>query len=192
MGVPHVPWRALGWPGPGRTQQSTAQQHRWGDGQGCIRRKGTSEPQRRSGRRLEEVAKAVEGGYCRLQMPLSLARDSGWAEAGALEAGGGGGGGAGQGGVGNSKVGLVRSGPGTRSMHPTPPGTLWPLVQTTLCRRCFRQLPNHGLYNTQHVGCLLYIGPLFAFGGWWERVLGVFTKSERRSAPPPPAAPPQY
>ena len=29
-------------------------------------------PQRRLGRRLEEVAKAVGGGYCRLQMPLSL------------------------------------------------------------------------------------------------------------------------
>ena len=30
-------------------------------------------PQRRLGRRLEEVAKAVEGGYCRLQMPLKPA-----------------------------------------------------------------------------------------------------------------------
>ena len=30
-------------------------------------------PQRRLGRRLEEVAKAVGGGYCRLQMPLRLA-----------------------------------------------------------------------------------------------------------------------
>ena len=31
-------------------------------------------PQRRRlGRRLEEVAEAVGGGYCRLQMPLSLA-----------------------------------------------------------------------------------------------------------------------
>ena len=38
-----------------------------GGGEGCIRRKG---PQRRLGRRLEEVAKAVGGGYCRLQMPL--------------------------------------------------------------------------------------------------------------------------
>ena len=27
-------------------------------------------PQKRLGRRLEEVAKAVAGGYCRLQMPL--------------------------------------------------------------------------------------------------------------------------
>ena len=32
-------------------------------------------PQRRLGRRLEEVAKAVGGGYCRLQMPLRLAPD---------------------------------------------------------------------------------------------------------------------
>ena len=30
-------------------------------------------PQRRFDRRLEEVAKAVGGGYCRLQMPLSPA-----------------------------------------------------------------------------------------------------------------------
>ena len=39
--------------------------------------------QRRLGRRLEEVAKAVGGGYCRLQMPLRrgscLHEDSGWA-----------------------------------------------------------------------------------------------------------------
>ena len=30
-------------------------------------------PQERLGRRLEEVAKAVGGGYCRLRMPLRLA-----------------------------------------------------------------------------------------------------------------------
>ena len=40
-------------------------------------------PQRRLGRRLEEVAKAVGGGYCRLQMSLKLALGvgggSGWA-----------------------------------------------------------------------------------------------------------------
>ena len=30
-------------------------------------------PQRRLGRRLEEVAKAVGGGYCRLQMPFTQA-----------------------------------------------------------------------------------------------------------------------
>ena len=38
------------------------------EGKGAQRR-----PQRRLGRRLEEVAKAVGGGYCRLQMPRSLA-----------------------------------------------------------------------------------------------------------------------
>ena len=36
--------------------------------------KGTQwRPQKRLDRRLEEVAKAVGGGYCRLQMPLKLA-----------------------------------------------------------------------------------------------------------------------
>ena len=41
--------------------------------QGCSRREGTSEAaQRRLERRLEEVAKAVGGGCCRLQMPLKL------------------------------------------------------------------------------------------------------------------------
>ena len=35
--------------------------------QGCIRREGTSEA---LDRRLEEVAKAVGSGYCRLQLPL--------------------------------------------------------------------------------------------------------------------------
>ena len=38
------------------------------EGQGPQRR-----PQRRSDRRLQEVAEAVGGGYCRLQMPLKLA-----------------------------------------------------------------------------------------------------------------------
>ena len=46
-----------------------------GEGQGCSCGEGTSEAaQRRLNRRLEEVAKAVGGGYCRLQMPLKLAR----------------------------------------------------------------------------------------------------------------------
>ena len=41
---------------------------------GCITRKGPQRrPPRRLGRRLEEVAKAVGGGYCRLQMPLTPA-----------------------------------------------------------------------------------------------------------------------
>ena len=47
---------------------------------GCSRMEGTSEPGPKSGldRRLEEVAKAVGGGYCRLQMLLRW-RDRGWA-----------------------------------------------------------------------------------------------------------------
>ena len=51
------------------------------------------EPQRRLGRRLEEVAEAVGGGYCRLQMPLTLALGVGGTVAGhrlgALNGGGG-------------------------------------------------------------------------------------------------------
>ena len=51
-------------------------------------------PQRRLGRRLEEFAKAVGGGYCRLQMPLSLAlavRETvAGHKLGALKVGGGG------------------------------------------------------------------------------------------------------
>ena len=50
-------------------------------------------PQRRLGRRLEEVAKAVGGGYCRLRMPLMLALGVRGTVAGhrlgALEGGGG-------------------------------------------------------------------------------------------------------
>ena len=44
----------------------------WGGGgcKGALEGKG---PQERLDRRLEEVAKAVGGGYCRLQMPLRLA-----------------------------------------------------------------------------------------------------------------------
>ena len=40
----------------------------------ALERKGPQRrPQRRLGRRLEGVAEAVGGGYCRLQMPLKLA-----------------------------------------------------------------------------------------------------------------------
>ena len=43
-------------------------------GRGALEGEGPQRwPQRRLGRRLEEVAKAVGGGYCRLQMPLRLA-----------------------------------------------------------------------------------------------------------------------
>ena len=52
-------------------------------------------PQERLDRRFEEVAKAVRGGYCRLQMPLGLALAVRGTVAGhrlgALEGGGGGG-----------------------------------------------------------------------------------------------------
>ena len=45
-----------------------------GAGRDAVGGKGPQRrPQRRLDRRLEEVAEAVEGGYCRLQMPLTLA-----------------------------------------------------------------------------------------------------------------------
>ena len=58
------------------------------DGKGPQRR-----PQKRLGRRLEEVAEAVGGGYCRLQMPLALGVGGTVAghRLGALERGRGGG-----------------------------------------------------------------------------------------------------
>ena len=60
--------------------------------QGCIG--PPRRPQKRLGRRLEGVAKAVGGGYCRLQMPLKLAfavRETvAGHRLGALEGGGGG------------------------------------------------------------------------------------------------------
>ena len=52
------------------------------------------EPEKRLGRRLEEVAKAVGGGYCRLRMPLKPALGVRGTEAGrrlgSLEGQGGG------------------------------------------------------------------------------------------------------
>ena len=71
--------------------------HTVGWGQICIGREGPQRgPERRLGRRLEEVAQAVGGGYCRLQMPLRLALGVRGTVAGhrlgALEGGGGGGG----------------------------------------------------------------------------------------------------
>ena len=63
---------------------------------GALEGKGTQRrPWKRLDRRLEEVAKAVGGGYCRLQMPLRLALAVREMVAGhrlgALEGGGGGG-----------------------------------------------------------------------------------------------------
>ena len=57
----------------------------WGGGRSdALERRGPPRrPQKRMDRRLEEVAIAIGGGYCRLQMPLRLAlgvtEDSGWA-----------------------------------------------------------------------------------------------------------------
>ena len=46
----------------------------WVGGRDAFEGKGPQRgPQRLSDSRLEEVAKAVGGGYCRLQMPLKLA-----------------------------------------------------------------------------------------------------------------------
>ena len=42
-----------------------------GDGQGCMR--GGEGPRRRPQKPLEEVAKGVGGGYCRLPMPVKPA-----------------------------------------------------------------------------------------------------------------------
>ena len=45
-----------------------------GRGSNALQRKGPQRrPRKRFGRRLEEVAKAVGGGYCRLPMPVKLA-----------------------------------------------------------------------------------------------------------------------
>ena len=53
-------WRRGGWGGSG--------------GRDALEEKGPQRrPKERLDRRLEEVAKAVGGGYCRLQMPLRLA-----------------------------------------------------------------------------------------------------------------------
>ena len=66
-------------PAPHKPQQRRQQQSAvvgvgGGTGRGASEGKGPQRrPQRRLGRRLEEVAKAVGGGYCRLQLPLRLA-----------------------------------------------------------------------------------------------------------------------
>ena len=67
----------------------------WGVGRGALEGKGPQRrPKERLDGRLEEVAEAVGGGYCRLQMPLSLAPGVRETVAGhrlgALERGGGG------------------------------------------------------------------------------------------------------
>ena len=61
--------------GPDRPVYLSASKYlRGGGGRDASEGEGPQRPpQRRLGRRLEEVAKAVGGGYCRLQMPLRLA-----------------------------------------------------------------------------------------------------------------------
>ena len=99
-------------------------------------------PQRRLGRRLEGVAKAVGGGYCRLQMPLKLALGVRGTVAGhrlgALgnppplpmhpwRGGGGGSGGCVQLHAENSPPGLPRALAAQRPPYPLDPAhTLWP------------------------------------------------------------------
>ena len=75
--MPSIPQRMHGPPGCGAFE-----------GKGLQRR-----PQKRLGRRLEEVAEAVGGGYCRLQMPLSqdLASGGQWLGVGWAPWSGGGG-----------------------------------------------------------------------------------------------------
>ena len=63
--------RGLWW---GETRGTAKRRDARGFGRDALEGKGPQRPpQRRLGRRLEEVAKAVGGGYCRLQMPLKPA-----------------------------------------------------------------------------------------------------------------------
>ena len=66
---------ALAWVGLGGGASGEHRvQQRWAPTSDALEGKGPQRgPQRRLGRRLEEVAKAVGGGYCRLQMPFKLA-----------------------------------------------------------------------------------------------------------------------
>ena len=93
---PHPTFSAPNPPAQPLRKHGPSPRHRWeyggrdaSEGKGPQRR-----PQRRLGRRLEEVAKAVGGGYCRLQMPLRVALGIRGTVAGhrlgALEVGGGG------------------------------------------------------------------------------------------------------
>ena len=84
---------------PSPSARRQGDDHGWtglgGGGRDALEGKGRqSRPLRRLGRRLEEVVKAVGGGYCRLQMPLKLALGVRGTVAGrrlgALEGGGGG------------------------------------------------------------------------------------------------------
>ena len=67
--------------GEGRCRTAQVQAAGRGGRRDALEVKGPQRrPQKRLDRRLEEVAKAVGGGYCRLQVPLSMALAvSGWA-----------------------------------------------------------------------------------------------------------------
>ena len=77
---PHIPVGGGGW-SPGKSGKRMTQP--WEGASGALARplqgKGPQRwPHRRLDTRLEEVAKAVGGGYCRLPMSLKLALASGW------------------------------------------------------------------------------------------------------------------
>ena len=98
-------------------------------------------PQRRLGRRLEEVAKAVGGGYCQLQMPLKPAlgvRETvAGRRLGALEEGGGG----------NLPC------PSNASLRTGRPDSNWRCVDAPLCARCSTAL-QHRITKTPVPGPL--------------------------------------
>ena len=100
------------------------------EGEGPQRR-----PHRRLGRRLEEAAKAVGGGYCWLQMPLRLALGvRGTVTGHGLGAPGGGGGGT----------------PPPLPMHPWPRQSMRPHTQkftgSMVLMRCLWDGPRHSMY----------------------------------------------
>ena len=125
-----------------------------GGGGAALEAKGPQRwPQRRLGRRLEEVAKAVGGGYCRLQMPLRLALGVRGTAAGhrlgALEGGGGG-----------SPLPMHPSGGGG-----VPRGTPPPPQETLSCwRRRRNLLAQTDLRRRRHRNFLIVRGPGEKFG----------------------------
>ena len=66
-------WTAM-WPGPGAVVEGPRAEEHEGTTRDALEGKGSQRrSKKRLDRRLGEVAKAVGGGYCRLQMPLKLA-----------------------------------------------------------------------------------------------------------------------
>ena len=71
---------------PGHRKETTTRRNVTPGGRDAVEEKGSQRrPQRRLDGRLEEVAKAVGGGYCRLQTPLRLALGVRETMVGALE-----------------------------------------------------------------------------------------------------------